>query len=72
MKIESEYNAKEILLVFVIGLISFYLGYTIGREEANQSSREKFVSSVCWAINENILTINSNKVEELRQSGIMP
>jgi len=72
MKIESEYNAKEILLVFVIGLILFYFGYTIGREEANQSSREKFVSSVCWAINENILTINSNKVEELRQSGIMP
>ena len=72
MKIESEYKAKEILLAFTVGMILFYLGYTIGREEANQSSREKFVSSVCWAINENILTINSNKVEELRQSGIMP
>lgn len=61
----------SIMWVIIGGSIGYMKGSATANEKAREIAKEKFVDAISWAINENLLIVNSNKVEELEKSGTL-
>jgi hypothetical protein len=61
--------------IFVISImwliIGLGIGYMKGRSDTRELAKEKFVNAISWALSEELLVVNSNKLSELKASGLI-